>query len=271
VFVDSHAHLTSEQFDHDRDEVIRRAQDAGVGVIINPAINLDDSRRAIELAEQHKNVYACVGFHPHEARHATDAALEDIEELSRHPKVVAIGEIGLDFHYDSSPREVQAEVFRLQVGIAQRRMLPIVIHTRESNSEVFQIVEEAARATPLWGAREGTGGHAMTVRGVFHCFSGDAVFAQKVIEYGFLVSLPGIITFKNAGLATEVVREVSLGDLLLETDSPYLAPVPLRGKRNEPANIPLIAGKIAGLKSTTVDDVATATSGNVARLFRISM
>lgn len=270
MFTDSHAHLTSDQFNDDRDEVIRRAIDAGVDRIVNPATDLDDSRRAIELAEKHPQVYACVGFHPHEARKADDASLQEIEELSRHPKVIAIGEIGLDYYYDYSPRDVQLDVFKAQMGIAARRNLPIVIHTRDSIDHTVAIVEESLIAYPGWRNQMATPHSRYPApKGVFHCFSGDVELAWKVINMGFYVSLPGIVTFKNAGLAAEVARGVSAEHFLLETDSPYLAPVPHRGKRNEPANIPWIAEKIAEMQGLSVEDVARATNYSVFTLFGI--
>jgi TatD DNase family protein len=270
MFIDSHAHLTSEQFNADRDEVIQRAIDAGIGYIVNPGTDLEDSRRAIALAEKHPQVYACVGFHPHDAKKATDVSLKEIEELSKHPKVVAIGEIGLDFHYDFSPRDVQARVFREQIEIAQRRNLPIVIHTRESNEETIKIVEEALAGAPLWRSQMATPHSRYPApKGVFHCFSGDPALAWRVINMGFYVSLPGVVTFKNAGSAAEVAASISTEHFLLETDSPYLAPVPHRGKRNEPSNIPLIAEKIAALQHLSVEDVARATTYGVYKLFGI--
>jgi len=266
IFVDTHAHLTASNFDSDRDEVIARALDNGVGYIVNPATNLDDSRQAIELAEKHPCVYACVGFHPHDAQKADDRSMAEIEELSKSPKVVAIGEIGLDFHYDFSPRSRQREVFVAQIEIAQRRDLPIVIHTRESINETIAIVEEFAHKFPHWRAR---GSGRTAVRGVFHCFSGDREKAAKVIGLGFYVSFPGIVTFKNAKGTHEVVANGSLDDFLLETDSPYLSPVPLRGQRNEPANIPLIAKKIAELQHEAIENVARITTANAYNLFGI--
>lgn len=270
MFIDSHAHLTSEQFDKDREEAIQRAIDAGVEFIVNPGTDLDDSRRAVALADKHPQLYACVGFHPHDAKKASDEALREIEELSNHPKVVAIGEIGLDFHYDFSPRDVQARVFRTQIEIAQRRNLPIVIHSRESNHETIRIVEQALASDLQWRSQLATPHSRYPApKGVFHCFSGDPTLAWKVINMGFYVSLPGIVTFKNAGLAAEVAGTVSAEHFLLETDSPYLAPVPHRGKRNEPANIPLIADAIASLQHLSPRDIARATNYSVYKLFGI--
>lgn len=270
MFIDSHAHLTSAQFDADREEVIRRAMDAGVHAIINPATNLEDSKRAIELAERYPSVYACVGFHPHDATKANEKSLAEIEELSKHPKVVAIGEIGLDFYYDFSPRETQANVFKMQIEIAQRRNLPIIIHTRNSIEETVNIVENAVAVWPQWRANVITPHSRYPApKGVFHCFSGDTKLAWKVINMGFYVSLPGIITFKKAEEAVEVASNVSSEHFLLETDSPYLAPTPHRGTRNEPAHIRLIAEKIASLQRLSPADIARATNYSAYRLFGI--
>ncbi|MER3523733.1 MAG: radical SAM protein [Ignavibacteria bacterium] len=271
MFIDTHAHLTAEQFDADRDDVIRRALDAGVSVIINPSTDLEDSRRAIALAERWDPVYACVGFHPHEARKADDASLHEIEQLSTHPKVVAIGEIGLDYHYNFSPRDVQQRVFEAQLAIAQRRNLPVVIHTRESEADVLQSVEQAIAAAPRWGRDHRFDERFPPPRGVFHCFSGDVAMAWKVINMGFFISFPGIVTFANAGTAAEVAAAVSLEHILLETDSPYLTPVPLRKKerRNEPKNVVAIAEKLAALQQLSLDDVARTTRYGTYKLFGI--
>jgi TatD DNase family protein len=270
MFIDSHAHITSEQFDGDRDDVIRRALDAGVHAIINPATNLEDSQRAIALAERHQHVYACVGFHPHDANKADDTSLAVIEELSKHPKVVAIGEIGLDFYYDFSPRDVQARIFKAQIEIAQRRNLPIVIHTRDSLEKTVAMVHDAVRAFPRWRTNANSSHSRYPApKGVFHCFSGDPTLAWKIINMGFYVSLPGIVTFKKAERAVEVASKVPIEHFLLETDSPYLAPAPHRGKRNEPANIPLIAEKLASLQQLSIEDIARTTNYSAYRLFGI--
>lgn len=269
MFIDSHCHLTAKEFDADRNDVIRRAQDAGVQYIINPGTTLDDSRNAVALAEKHDCVYACVGIHPHEASSADDRVLREVEELSAHPKVVAIGEIGLDFHYDYSPRDVQEAVFRMHIAIAQRRGLPVVIHTREAMDRTIAIVEEM-----MVGKDEGgSGGQEKrrypTPRGVFHCFPGDVETAWQLIDFGFSISLPGVVTFKNSGHAAAVAASVPVEHLLLETDSPYLAPVPHRGTRNEPRNIPIIAAKVAALQHLSVADVARATNYAAWKLFHV--
>jgi TatD DNase family protein len=271
MYIDSHAHITAEQFAPDRDEVIQRAQDAGVEYIVNPGTDLEDSRKAVELADKHSCVYACVGFHPHEAAKADEKSLQEIEELSRHPKVVGIGEIGLDFHYNFSPPDRQEAVFNEQVRIAQRRNLPIVVHTREAMELTLRIVEDAiTRSGETWRSSSATShGRHGAPRGVFHCFPGDVAMAWKVIGMGFFVSLPGIVTFYKSGNAAAVAAAISPEYLLLETDSPYLAPVPHRGKRNEPALLTGIASRIADLQHLSAEDIGRATNYNVFRLFGI--
>ena len=270
TYIDSHAHLTSREFDADRDEVLKRAADAGVRFVVNPATNLEDSRRAVELAERHPMVYAAVGFHPHDALLADDRALETIEELSRHPRVVAIGEIGLDFHYNYAPRDVQDRVFRAQLALAQRRDLPVIIHTRESLEQTITAVQESVTLAPGWREKaKDKNSRTPGPRGVFHCYPGDVATAWQLVGMGFYVSLPGIVTFKNPGDALAVAGSISPEHLLLETDSPYLAPVPHRGKRNEPCYIPVIAERIAGAQQLTSEDIARTTTYNAFRLFGI--
>lgn len=269
-YVDSHAHITAGEFDGDRADVLARAFDAGVSYIINPATNLDDSRRALELAERYPQVYACVGVHPHEASRATEQTLSTIEELSRHPKVVAIGEIGLDFHYNFSPPDVQERVFRAHLQIARARNLPVVIHTRESLARTFSVIEEAVAAGPEWRSHDSSSpGRYPSARGVFHCFPGTVDDAWNVIRLGFGISFPGIITFKNAAQAVAVASGVSLEHFLLETDSPYLAPVPHRGTRNEPAYVVRVAEKLAELQQLSLEDVARVTNYSAYRIFGI--
>ena len=269
MIIDSHAHLNSEDFNSDLDEVLRRATAAGVEAIVVPGTTVESSRRALALAGLHDNVYACVGIHPHDASTATTEALAQIEELSRSDRVVAIGEIGLDYHYDLSPRDAQRDAFREQIEIAVRRNLPIVVHTRESVEEAMATVEEAVRRNPGWMA-EGANVHARVpvLRGVFHCFPGGAEDVWRLLDLGFLVSYPGIVTFKNSPVV-ETIKRIGFDHILLETDSPYLSPVPLRGKRNEPANVVLVAGKIAEIFGADVDDVIRATRYNTKKLFGI--
>jgi TatD DNase family protein len=270
MFIDTHAHLTSAEFDADRDDVIARAADAGVTAIVNPATDLEDSRRAVDLAQGKEFVYACVGVHPHEAAGAGTEVLRSIEELCTQPKVVAIGEIGLDFHYEGAPHEVQERVFSDQLAIAARNNLPVVIHMRDSTAQTVRLVREAVEKFPDWRSQAASATDRFPApRGVFHCFPGDPALAWDLVRLGFAVSLPGIVTFKNAGNAAAVAREVSTEHLLLETDSPYLAPVPHRGTRNEPSRLPLIAAKIAELQHLSVEDIARATRYGAYRMFGI--
>jgi TatD DNase family protein len=270
MFVDTHAHLTAKEFDADRDAVIARAAEAGVEWIIIPSTTVEDSRRAVALAEAHRMLRVAVGIHPHEAATATPEALGAIEALVRHPSVVAIGEIGLDYHYDFAPREVQREAFRAQLEIARRYDLPVVIHSREALEETIALVEESVRAEPSWRThRVVPEARHPAPRGVFHCFPGDANDAWRVIQLGFVVSFPGILTFKNADRAREVASSLSLEHLLLETDSPYMAPVPHRGTRNEPAFIGRIAERLAELQGLSVEDVARSTRYGAYRLFGV--
>jgi TatD DNase family protein len=268
MFADSHAHLFFKDFDDDLDDVINRARDAGIQYIINPGTDIETSRKSIELAEKYDLVYACVGFHPHDSAKANEKSLAEIEELSRHSKVVAIGEIGLDYHYDFSPREKQKDVFAGQIEIAARRNLPIVIHSRDSEEDVLKIVESKIFSFPGW-RNDASGRRPL---GVFHCFPGDVAMARKVIEWNFYISITGAVTFmhksKLNGMA-EVVREIPLDHILLETDCPYLSPVPLRGKRNEPSNLTLIANKISELQQKEVQAIGLVTTRNVESLFGI--
>jgi len=269
VFIDTHAHLVAPEFDADRDDVIARARAAGVEAIIVPGTDLNSSRDALALAEKYDFIYACVGVHPHEASRADPETLREIERLSQHKKVVAIGEIGLDFHYTFSPREAQFEVFRKQLEIAIRRNLPVVIHTRESLAEAMSAIQEMLRGNSYWRMDQTPPYSRFPApKGVFHCYTGDGKTAWDFLNMGFYVSFPGIVTYKNSSV-TEAVQVLGIDHLMLETDSPYLAPVPLRGKRNEPAHLHHIAKKIAELCGCTEEDVARSARYNAKRLFGI--
>lgn len=268
MYIDSHAHIFFKEFSEDFADVLRRSKEAGVSAIIVPGTDLDTSRQAVALAEAHDEVYACVGFHPHDAEEASDESLGQIEELSRHQKVVAIGEIGLDFFYDYSPRERQVEVLRKQLAIAVRRNLPVVIHTRDSVPESLEEIKSITEKHREWRLSGYEKGPVQGARGVFHCFSGTAEQARTLFSNGFFVSYPGIVTFRNSSVL-ETLKLIGYGSILLETDSPFLAPVPLRGKRNEPANIPLIANKIAEVLQTTPSVIAESASANTRHLFSL--
>ena len=267
MYIDSHAHLFNEDFKNDIDDVLRRAQDAGVEACVVPGTTLETSREAIELAKKYSFVYACVGFHPHEASKATDSALSEIDALTVETKVVAVGEIGLDFHYDFSPRVTQERVFIEQIGIAAQRNLPIVVHTRESMDRTLEIVTGAVAQHAGWKGRS-AGNGSPSGRGVFHCFTGTADEAEKLFGWGFYVSYPGIVTFKNSPVLS-TLKAIGTKNIMLETDSPYLAPVPFRGKRNEPAHVVHVANKIAELLNTEPSQVGAVTSKNTRSLFNI--
>jgi TatD DNase family protein len=269
MYVDSHAHLFAEDYGDDLHDVIARAHDAGVGFIVVPGTTLETSRESIHLAEKYDFIYACVGFHPHEALKASDGLLDEIESLTNHPKVVAIGEIGLDYHYDFAPRGRQIDVFKKQIALAVRQNLPIVVHTRESLADTFEIVDVFVRAHPDWNiAQDPKNRVHKPTRGVFHCFTGSAEDASRLSLVGFLVSYPGIVTFKKSPFL-ETVKQIGYRNILLETDSPYMAPTPLRGKRNEPANIVHIGRKVAEAFGTSESEVAEATASNAISLFQL--
>jgi TatD DNase family protein len=259
MFIDSHAHIDGEEFDADREEVIARARGAGVETILNVGTGDPQSgnlERAVELAERRDNVYAAVGVHPHDARLFDEAAAERVRKIVRGSKrVVAWGEIGLDYHYDNSPREVQREVFRRQLRMAREEDLPVVIHSREADEDTVAILDEEWR-----GARRA---------GVLHCFGGGAWMAERAVELGFYVSFAGTVTFRKAEPLREVARRVPLGRLLVETDCPFLAPVPLRGRRNEPAFVVETARFLANLRGESLEEFARATSSNFARLLNL--
>lgn len=247
--IDSHAHLDFPQFEEDREQVIDRAREAGITEIINVGADLVSSRRSVELAERYPFIYAAVGIHPHDADSLDESVLDEVRTLAMHPKVVAIGEIGLDYYRDLSPRERQVDAFERQLELARSLELPFIVHDRDAHDEVMSILEATA-------------GEQGSLRGVLHCFSGDVSMANRALELGLQISVGGPVTFRNARLLPDVVREVPLSRLLLETDCPYLAPHPYRGKRNEPAYVVLVAQAVATLKGVSVSEVQRTTSHN---------
>ncbi|GIN64496.1 hydrolase TatD [Robertmurraya siralis] len=254
MLFDTHAHLNAEQFDEDLEEVITRAQENGVENMVIVGFDRPTITRAMELVEKYDFMYASVGWHPVDAIDMNDEDLAWIEELSSHPKVVAIGEMGLDYYWDKSPREIQKEVFRKQIQLAKKVNLPIVIHNREATADIVEILKEE-------GASE--------VGGIMHCFSGSVEVAQECLNMNFYISLGGPVTFKNARKPKEVAEAVPLEKLLIETDCPYLAPHPYRGKRNEPGYVKLVAEQIAELKGISYEEVARITTANAKKLFAI--
>ncbi|HQL01621.1 MAG TPA: TatD family hydrolase [Smithellaceae bacterium] len=253
MLIDSHAHLEMKEFDPDRADVIERARAAGVDGIVTVGTNPDLSRKALSIARRHENIYSTVGIHPHDAAGADDRSLEVLKKLAQDPKVVAYGEIGLDYFRNLAPREKQVEMFAKQLDLACELNLPVVIHDREAHEPTLRMVRAS-------GVRSG----------VFHCFSGDWAMARQCIDLGFYISVPGVVTFDRSKVLQEVVRQAPIDGLLLETDCPYLAPVPHRGKRNEPSFLVHTARKVAQIKGLAWEDVALAAAQNTRRLFRIS-
>ena len=254
--VDSHAHVDMPEFDSDRSEMLARAQAAGVHHIlaIGGAPGALDS--ALPFAERHDWIYAAAGIHPHEARLATPAYYDELANLAKHPKFLACGEIGLDYHYDHSPRDVQQRVFGEQLELARRARCPIIIHCREAWPDCLRLLEEHWRSSGLGG--------------IFHCFSGTLEQARRGIDMGFLVSFAGNVTYPKAQNLREVAAALPLEYILIETDSPFLAPQPFRGRRNEPAFVAEVALTLAPVRNLAPQELATATAANFRRFFRLS-
>lgn len=255
MLIDTHVHLNAEQYEEDVEEVIERAREAGVGKMIVVGFDTETIERAMELVERYDFLYAVIGWHPVDAIDCTEENLAWIESLTKHPKVVGIGETGLDYHWDKSPKDVQIELFRKQIRLAKKLNLPIIIHNRDATADVVRILEEE---------------EAHTVGGIMHCFSGSVEIARQCIEMNFMISLGGPVTFKNAKMPKKVATEIELEHLLVETDAPYLTPHPHRGKRNEPFYVTLVAEEIAKLKEMTYEEVAEQTTANALKLFRIA-
>lgn len=254
MLFDTHVHLNARQFMEDRAETIQRAFEAGVNYMVVVGFDRETIPLAIEIAEQYETIYAAIGWHPVDAIDMTDEDLEWIKELSSHPKVVAIGEMGLDYHWDKSPHDIQKEVFRRQIRLAKELKMPIIIHNREATEDIIEILDEE---------------DAQEVGGIMHCYSDSPEYVQKCLDMNFYISLGGPVTFKNATLPKEVAKQVPLDRLLIETDAPYLAPHPNRGKRNEPSYVKLVAEKIAELKEMSLEEVENATTENALRLYNI--
>jgi TatD DNase family protein len=254
--IDSHAHIQGKEYSGETEAVISRARQAGVDqiVVIGGAGDMSSNTDAIALSEASPHLYATVGMHPHDAKNVGEVELQKLKGLTTHPKVIAVGETGLDYYYHHSPREVQRQVFAQFIRVAGETGLPLVVHERDAARETAELLRSEGAAK---------------VRGVIHCFTGDYEAARNYLELGFYLSFTGIITFKNADALRDVVRQVPLEKMLVETDSPYLTPVPFRGKRNEPAYVRLVAQTVAQLKGVTLEDVARVTTKNVHELFRI--
>jgi TatD DNase family protein len=264
MLVDSHAHLDGKQFNADRDQVIALARDAGVQTIvaIGNGAGPEDVDCGIRLAEKYEFIYATLGIHPHEARLANEAAYQKMEKLAKHPKVIAWGEIGLDYYYDHSPRDVQKKVFIRQMELAAAAKLPIVIHCRPSDGSDNAWDDCLGLISETW-AHRGLGG-------VLHCFTGKWPQASRALDMGFMISFAGNVTFPKARQIRDAALEVPLDRMLIETDCPYLAPVPHRGKRNEPAFVVETARKLAEVRSLAPDEIGQITSRNFYNFFKLA-
>jgi TatD DNase family protein len=257
VYIDSHAHIEMDDFAADREAVIGRALDAGVEVIVNVGngdVSKDSHSAAFRVAEGHPFIFTTVGVHPHEASLLDEELTARLVDLSGHPKVIAWGEIGLDYHYDNSPREAQRKAFRKQLQLARERRLPAVIHTREAEADTIAILGDEWRGSGL--------------PGVIHCFTGTRGFAEEAIKLGFSISFSGVVTFKKAEDLRLTAGALPIEKVLIETDSPFLAPVPFRGRRNEPAYVVETARAVGELRGLSAEEVGRITAENFKRLFR---
>lgn len=254
MLIDSHAHLDSKEFDKDREEIVKSFKDLGIEYTIVPAANMKSSNKIVKLIKEYDELYGAVGVHPHDTK---DMKIEDIEELfklSEEEKVIAIGEIGLDYYYEYTDREIQKKWFREQIKLAKKIGLPIIVHEREAAKDVFDIISSE---------------YDETLKGVIHCYSGSLEMAKKYIDLGFFISFAGPVTFKNAIKPKEVAKDIPLDRLLVETDSPYLTPVPFRGKRNNPTYVKYVAEEIAKLKDISLEELEKITNKNTKILFNL--
>ena len=253
IFIDTHAHLQSRRFDKDRDLVIKRAKKEKVTNIVNVGFDIDNCYKAIELAQNYKGLYASIGIHPHNSNQLTAETLKIFKKLLKNPKVVAIGEIGLDYYRNLSPQETQKQAFETQLSLAVDQNLPVIIHNRKADDDILKIISKFKK----------------NIKGIMHCFSSDIPFSKKSIDLGFLISFAGNLTYPKANNLHETAKSVDLKSMLIETDSPWLTPQSMRGKRNESSYLPYIAQKIGDLKHTTVKEVAQLTSENAKKIFNI--
>lgn len=255
MLFDSHAHLNDERFDEDREELINSLKAKGVDLVLNPGACIETSKSSVELANKYDFIYAAVGVHPHDVGEMTEDDIETLRKLSlENEKVKAIGEIGLDYYYDNSPREIQKKWFKRQIELANELKLPIIIHDRDAHGDTFEIIKNTK--SPEIGC-------------VLHCYSGNVELAKEYVKMGCYISIPGTVTFKNNKKTREVAKEIPLEYLLIETDSPYMAPEPHRGKRNDPSLVQFVADKIAQEKGISYEQVCEATKENAKRFFNI--
>lgn len=252
MYFDTHAHYDSGAFNADREEILAALPEAGVALVVNPSCEVRSSETAIALAERFPHVWAAVGIHPEDMADMSDGDLDKIEQLSKHPRCVAVGEIGLDYYWDASRKEEQKALFIEQLRLALRRDLPVIVHDREAHGDCLDIVRQYPG-----------------LRGVFHCYSGSVEMAQELLKRGWYLGFDGPITYKNARKALEVLEICPLDRILIETDSPYLSPVPMRGKRNDSRNLVYVTEKIAEIKGITPEEAAAITMENGKKLFNI--
>ncbi len=258
--IDTHCHLNFQTYEEDRKQVIERAGAAGVACIINPGIDLETSQAALDLAAQHEGIYAAAGIHPNSSVDFTDASLSTLQALTQQPKIVAIGEIGLDYHWDKSPKTQQFAAFESQLELAKHLELPVIIHNREASEDVIAMLEQWADNLPA----------ALKDRpGVLHSFSAPLQIAERALKIGFYLGFTGPITYKNADNLRSIASYIPLERILVETDGPFLTPIPYRGQRNEPAYIPLIVERLAALKQVSIEAMGKATTENAIRLFQL--
>ncbi len=252
MLFDTHAHMDDQAFREDRRELMESFHKEGVELLLNPGCSLESSRAAVRLAEQYPFVYAAVGSHPDAADEVNDQVLEEYRKLCKHERVKAIGEIGIDYHYEDISRDIQKKAFRAQMELARQVDLPVIIHEREAHEDGLAIIKEFP-----------------DVKGVFHCFSGSGEMARQLVDMGWYIGFTGVLTFKNARRAIEAARAIPLERIVLETDCPYMAPEPFRGKRNHPGYLYRMAEKLAEIKEITVEEAQTATFENGKRLYRL--
>lgn len=253
MYFESHAHYDDKAFQEDRHKLLEQLQEAGVETVINAGADLSSSKAGIQLASQYDFFYAAVGVHPHGVSKLKDSDIDILKEYTKQEKVVAIGEIGLDYYYEHSPREIQKEWFEKQIVLAKETQLPIIVHSRDAAQDTYHMLEKHVATLPKGG--------------VIHCYSGSLEMAKQYVKMGFYLGIGGVITFKNAKKLVEVVREIPLASLLLETDAPYLTPIPHRGKRNDSTMLPYIAQAIADIKQVSVEEVIKKTRENGIHLF----
>ena len=252
MLFDTHAHMNDSAFDQDRDALLQSLPEQGVALVMNPGCSLESSREAIAIAQQYPFVYAAVGTHPDAADEVNEEVLEEYRRLCRHEKVKAIGEIGLDYYYETIPRQVQLQAFRMQMELARQTGLPVIIHQRDAHEDGMAVIREFP-----------------DVKGVFHCYSGSAEMAKQLVNLGWYIGFTGVLTFKNARKAVETAQSIPLDRIVLETDCPYMSPEPFRGKRNHPGYLYRMAERLAELRGLSVEEIHAITTENGKRLYRI--